>query len=283
MTQAENCNHNCSSCKTSDPSRKAPASFQEAPNELSNIKKVIGIVSGKGGVGKSTVTALLAVELAKQGYKVGILDADLTGASIPYLFGLQGLLRVSDKGLLEPMETKTFSIKVVSIALAMENPEMAVIWRGPLLSKAIQEFGTDVNWGELDYLLVDMPPGTSDVPLTVMQMLPLQGVVVVTSPQDMARSVVKKAYHMANQLQVPVLGLVENMSYVTCPHCGERFSVFGQKPLSEAAQEFNVQVCAEMPLDPQLAELTDKGDIENIGESIGLTLQSMVEALASMP
>jgi len=165
----------------------------------------------------------------------------------------------------------------------MENPEMAVIWRGPLLSKAIQQFWTDVNWGELDYLLVDMPPGTSDVPLTVMQMLPLQGVVVVTSPQDMARSVVKKAYHMANQLQVPVLGLVENMSYAVCPHCGERFSVFGQKPLSEAAKEFNVQVCAEMPLDPQLAELTDKGDIEHIGESIGLTLQSMVEALASMP
>jgi len=254
-----------------------------ALSEGSQIKHVIAVVSGKGGVGKSTVTALLAVELAKQGYKVGILDADLTGASIPYLFGLQGLLRVSDKGLLEPMETKTFGIKVVSIALAMENPEMAVIWRGPLLSKAIQQFWTDVNWGELDYLLVDMPPGTSDVPLTVMQMLPLQGVVVVTSPQDMARSVVKKAYHMANQLQVPVLGLVENMSYAVCPHCGERFSVFGQKPLSEAAQEFNVQVCAEMPLDPQLAKLTDKGDIENIGESIGLTLQSMVEALASMP
>jgi len=252
-------------------------------SEGSEINHVIAVVSGKGGVGKSTVTALLAVELAKRGYKVGILDADLTGASIPYLFGLQGLLKVTEKGLLEPMKTAQLDIKVVSIALVMENPEMAVIWRGPLLSKAIQQFWTDVNWGELDYLLVDMPPGTSDVPLTVMQMLPLQGVVVVTSPQDMARSVVKKAYHMANQLQVPVLGLVENMSYVTCPHCGERFSVFGQKPLSEAAQEFNVQVCAEMPLDPQLAELTDKGDIENIGESIGLTLQSMVEALASMP
>jgi len=253
-----------------------------ALSDGSQIKHVIAVVSGKGGVGKSTVTALLAVELAKQGYEVGILDADLTGASIPYLFGLEGLLRVSDKGLLEPMETKTFGIKVVSIALAMENPEMAVIWRGPLLSKAIQQFWTDVNWGELDYLLVDMPPGTSDVPLTVMQMLPLQGVVVVTSPQDMARSVVKKAYHMANQLQVPVLGLVENMSYAVCPHCGDRFSVFGQKPLSEAAQEFNVQVWAEMPMDPQLAELTGKGDIENIGESIGITLQSMVETLASM-
>jgi len=251
-------------------------------SEGSEINHVIAVVSGKGGVGKSTVTALLAVELAKRGYKVGILDADLTGASIPYLFGLQGLLKVSEKGLLEPMKTAQLGIKVVSIALVMENPEMAVIWRGPLLSKAIQQFWTDVNWGELDYLLVDMPPGTSDVPLTVMQMLPLDGVVVVTSPQDMARSVVKKAYHMANQLQVPVLGLVENMSYVTCPHCGEKFSVFGQKPLSEAAQEFNVQVCAEIPLDPQLAELTDKGDIENIGESIGLTLQSMVEALASM-
>ena len=163
-----------------------------ALSEGSQIKHVIAVVSGKGGVGKSTVTALLAVEIAKQGYKVGILDADLTGASIPYLFGLQGLLRVSDKGLLEPMETKKLGIRVVSIALAMENPEMAVIWRGPLLSKAIQQFWTDVNWGELDYLLVDMPPGTSDVPLTVMQMLPLQGVVVVTSPQDMARSVVKK-------------------------------------------------------------------------------------------
>ena len=254
-----------------------------ALSEGSQIKHVVAVVSGKGGVGKSTVTALLAVELAKQGYKVGILDADLTGASIPYLFGLQGLLKVSDKGLLEPMETETFGIKVVSIALVMENPEMAVIWRGPLLSKAIQQFWTDVNWVELDYLLVDMPPGTSDVPLTVMQMLPLDGVIVVTSSQDMARSVVKKAYHMANQLQVPVLGLVENMSYVTCPHCGEKFSVFGQKPLSEAAQEFNVQVCAEIPLDPQLAQLTDKGDIEHIGENITLTLQSMVQALASMP
>jgi len=254
-----------------------------ASSEGSQINHVIAVVSGKGGVGKSTVTALLAVELAKQGYKVGILDADLTGASIPYLFGLQGLLRVSDKGLLEPMETETFGIKVVSIALVMENPEMAVIWRGPLLSKAIQQFWTDVNWGELDCLLVDMPPGTSDVPLTVMQMLPLDGVVVVTSPQDMARSVVKKAYHMANQLQVPVLGLVENMSYVTCPRCGERFSVFGQKLFSDTAQEFNVQVYAEIPLDPQLAELTDKGDIEHIGENITLTLQSMVQALASMP
>jgi len=162
---------------------------------------------------------------------VGILDADLTGASIPYLFGLQGLLRVSDKGLLEPMETKKLGIKVVSIALAMENPEMAVIWRGPLLSKAIQQFWTDVNWGELDYLLVDMPPGTSDVPLTVMQMLPLQGVVVVTSPQDMARSVVKKAYHMANQLQVPVLGLVENMSYAVCPTAERGFLSLVKNPL----------------------------------------------------
>lgn len=252
-------------------------------SEGSEINHVIAVVSGKGGVGKSTVTALLAVELAKRGYKVGILDADLTGASIPYLFGLQGLLKVSEKGLLEPMKTETFGIRVVSIALVMENPEMAVIWRGPLLSKAIQQFWTDVQWGELDYLLVDMPPGTSDVPLTVMQMLPLDGVVVVTSPQDMARSVVKKAYHMANQLQVPVLGLVENMSYVTCPHCGERFSIFGQKPLTQVAQEFNVQVCAEIPLDPQLAELTDQGDIEHIGENVTLTLQSMVQALASMP
>ena len=253
-----------------------------ASSEGSQINHVIAVVSGKGGVGKSTVTALLAVELAKQGYKVGILDADLTGASIPYLFGLQGLLRVSDKGLLEPMETETFGIKVVSIALVMENPEMAVIWRGPLLSKAIQQFWTDVNWGELDYLLVDMPPGTSDVPLTVMQMLPLQGVVVVTSPQDMARSVVKKAYHMANQLQVPVLGLVENMSYVTCPHCGERFSVFGQKPLSEAAQEFNVQVCAEIPLDPQLAELTDQGNIEQIAGTSSSSLKELVDALETL-
>jgi len=250
--------------------------------EGSEINHVIAVVSGKGGVGKSTVTALLAVELAKRGYKVGILDADLTGASIPYLFGLQGLLKVTEKGLLEPMKTAQLDIKVVSIALVMENPEMAVIWRGPLLSKAIQQFWTDVDWGELDYLLVDMPPGTSDVPLTVMQMLPLDGVVVVTSPQDMARSVVKKAYHMANQLQVPVLGLVENMNYVTCPHCGERFSIFGQKPLTEAAQEFNVQVCAELPVDPHLAELTDQGNIEQITASTSSSLKELVDALETL-
>jgi len=198
-------------------------------SEGSQIKHVIAVVSGKGGVGKSTVTALLAVELAKQGYKVGILDADLTGASIPYLFGLQGLLRVSDKGLLEPMETKKLGIKVVSIALAMENPEMAVIWRGPLLSKAIQQFWTDVNWGELDYLLVDMPPGTSDVPLTVMQMLHFRRSSSNLSTGH-ARSVVKKAYHMANQLQVPVLGLVENMSYAVCPTAERGFLSLVKNP-----------------------------------------------------
>ncbi|WP_018963838.1 Mrp/NBP35 family ATP-binding protein [Coprothermobacter platensis] len=234
-------------------------------NEGSYIDKVIAVVSGKGGVGKSTVTALLAVALAKEGYKVGIMDADLTGASIPYLFGLEDLLKVSENGL-EPAKT-TLGIKVVSIALAMENPETAVIWRGPLLSRALQQFWTDVNWGELDYLLIDMPPGTSDVPLTVMQMLPLDGVVVVTSPQDMARSVVKKAYHMANQMNIPVLGVVENMSYAVCPHCGEKFYVFGQKPLSDTAEEFGVKASAELPIDQNVAKLTDEGKIEEADTS----------------
>ncbi|NPV88091.1 Mrp/NBP35 family ATP-binding protein [Coprothermobacteraceae bacterium] len=240
---------------------------QKNGNEHSNIKNVVAVVSGKGGVGKSTVSALLAVALRRQGWKVGILDADLTGASIPYLFGLKtAKLGVSEKGL-EPA-VSTLGIKVVSIALVMDNPENAVVWRGPLLSKAIEQFWSDVHWGELDYLVVDMPPGTSDVPLTVMQKLPLKGVVVVTSPQEMARSVVKKAVHMAELLKVPVLGVIENMSYAVCPNCGHRFAVFGPSHLEEVAVEFGTPVIAQIPIDPVLAELTDAGRIEDATPSM---------------
>jgi len=254
-----------------------------ALSEGSQIKHVIAVVSGKGGVGKSTVTALLAVELAKQGYKVGILDADLTGASIPYLFGLQGLLRVSDKGLLEPMETKKLGIRVVSIALAMENPEMAVIWRGPLLSKAIQQFWTDVNWGELDLLPCGHAAWNQRCTANGDADAPTSGRSSSNLSTGHGTFSGKESVPHGKSASSACAWFGRKHELRSLPPLRREVFCLWSKPLSEAAQEFNVQVCAEMPLDPQLAELTDKGDIENIGESIGLTLQSMVEALASMP
>lgn len=232
-----------------------------AQNEASKIKRVLAVISGKGGVGKSSVSALIAVGLARQGWKAGILDADITGPSIPKMFGLHSRPEGFDSMIL-PVQTST-GIKVMSLNLLLPQEDDPVIWRGPLLASVVKQFWTDVAWGELDYLIVDLPPGTGDVPLTVMQSLPLDEVVVVTSPQDLASLVVRKAVKMARKMNVPVLGLVQNMSYVVCPACGERINVFGNGHARETARLMGLELLAELPLDPRLAELCDLGRVED--------------------
>ena len=226
-------------------------------NADSSIKHVIGVVSGKGGVGKSMVTASLANQKAKEGYKVGILDADITGPSIPKMYGLKGAAMANDEGIY-PMITKN-GIKVMSINLLLPTEDTPVIWRGPVLANMVKQFWTDVIWGDVDYLFVDMPPGTGDVPLTAFQSLPIEGIVIVTSPQDLVKMIVKKAFNMAEMMKIPVLGIVENYSYVKCPDCGKEIKVFGESHIDEIAAELKVPVLGKMPIDVKLAELADSG------------------------
>ena len=235
---------------------------KEQLNAYSDVKKVIGVVSGKGGVGKSFVTASLANEMAARGYRVGILDADITGPSIPRLYGLKGAAQADDNGIY-PMLTEN-DIKIMSINLLLPQEETPVIWRGPILANMVKQFWTDVIWGELDYLFVDMPPGTGDVPLTVFQSLPVDGVVIVTSPQDLVRMIVKKAYNMAEMMKIPVAGLVENYSFVKCPDCGKEIHVFGESKVDAVGAELNVPVMAKMPLEPELAALVDAGKFAEV-------------------
>ncbi|WP_373213347.1 P-loop NTPase [Ruminococcus sp. 5_1_39BFAA] len=239
-----------------------PQSLQETMNVFSDVKHVIGIVSGKGGVGKSFVTASLANRMAKKGYKVGIMDADITGPSIPKMYGLKGAAQANDDGIF-PMETKN-GIKVMSINLLLPTEETPVIWRGPILANMVKQFWTDVIWGDLDYLFVDMPPGTGDVPLTAFQSLPIDGVVIVTSPQDLVSMIVKKAYNMAEMMKVPVLGIVENYSYVACPDCGKQIKVFGESHIDEVAQSLGLKVLGKMPIEPTYASKADAGCFEEI-------------------
>lgn len=243
----------CEGC----PSKQKPQDFHVDANEYSCIRRVIGVVSGKGGVGKSLVTASLANLLAEQGYKVGILDADITGPSIPKMYGVHGPALGSDMGI-TPCYTEN-GIAVMSINLLLPDEEAPVIWRGPVIANMVKQFWSDVLWGDLDYLLVDMPPGTGDVPLTVFQSLPVDGIVVVTSPQDLVGLIVKKAYHMAEQMKIPVLGLVENYSYFACPDCGKRISVFGESHIDEAAEEMGAAVLGKLPIEPEFARLADAG------------------------
>lgn len=245
----------CEGC----PSKKKE-SFLVEQNLYSDIKHVIGIASGKGGVGKSMATATLANMLAAKGYRVGILDADITGPSIPKMYGLHGPAQADDQGIY-PMLTDN-DIKVISINLLMPDEEAPVIWRGPVVANMVKQFWSEVIWGELDFLLVDMPPGTGDVPLTVFQSLPLDGVVIVSSPQDLVRMIVKKAYNMAMTMHIPVLGLVENYSYLKCPDCRKEIKVFGESHIDEIAEELGVSVLGKMPIDPVLADLADKGEFE---------------------
>lgn len=244
----------CEGC----PSANKPQSFLEELNVYSEIKHVIGIVSGKGGVGKSMATASLANLLAAKGYRVGIMDADITGPSIPRMYGLTGPAEAGDEGIYPVMTDN--DIKVMSINLLMPDPETPVIWRGPVLANMVKQFWTDVIWGELDYMLVDMPPGTGDVPLTVFQSLPVDGIVIVTSPQDLVKMIVKKAYNMAETMKIPVLGVIENYSYLKCPDCGKEIPVFGKSKIDEVAKDMGVLVLGKMPIDPKLTELSDEGE-----------------------
>ena len=253
-----NCSGNCSSCASAK--QHNPQDFLEKLNEHSSVKHVIGVVSGKGGVGKSMVTAMLAVLTNRMGYKVGILDADITGPSIPKMFGINCRATMDDKGII-PAETAN-GIKIMSCNLLLENPDAPVVWRGPVLAGAVKQFWSDVNWGEVDYMFVDMPPGTGDVPLTVYQSLPITGTVIVTTPQDLVSMIVKKACNMANMMNIPVLGMVENMSYVKCPDCGKEIKVFGESHIDQIAEEFGYDLLARIPMDPKLTALVDKGWIE---------------------
>ena len=243
----------CEGCSSSGQK----TSFAADMNQYSSVKKVIGVVSGKGGVGKSFVTASLAAQMRRKGYSVGILDADITGPSIPKMFGVHGPAVGNDMGMY-PIEAED-GTKIMSINLLMDDEEAPVVWRGPVIAGTVKQFWSDVIWGELDYLFVDMPPGTGDVPLTVFQSLPIDGVVIVTSPQDLVRMIVKKAYNMADMMKVPVLGIVENYSYVKCPDCGKEIKVFGESHIDEIAAELKVPVLGKMPIDVKLAELADSG------------------------
>ena len=227
---------------------------------FSNVKKVIGVVSGKGGVGKSLVTSMLASAMQARGNSCAVLDADITGPSIPKSFGIKERAKADESGLL-PEESKS-GIKIMSINLLLENEESPVVWRGPVISGVIQQFWKDVAWGDVDYMFVDMPPGTGDVSLTVFQNLPVDGIVIVTTPQDLVTMIVKKAFNMAKLMNVPVLGLVENMSYFVCPDCGKEYKIFGESKIDEIAAELGVPVLAKLPIDPKTANLVDKGAIE---------------------
>lgn len=254
----------CSSCSSSGTCSKKPVDFKKPMNQFSDIKKVIGIVSGKGGVGKSMVTASIARSLREKGYKVGILDADITGPSIPKMYGLHEKAEGNESGIF-PCVAKD-GTKIMSINLLLDNEDDPVIWRGPVIAGVVTQFWTDVVWGELDYLLVDMPPGTGDVPLTVFQSLPVDGIVIVTSPQDLVKMIVKKAYNMARQMNIPVLGIVENYSYLVCPDCGKQISVFGESHIEDVAGELGVPVLGKMPIDASLAEAVEKEcftDVQN--------------------
>jgi Mrp family chromosome partitioning ATPase len=232
----------------------------EALNQYSSVKNVIGVVSGKGGVGKSFVTAMLAVLLNRKGYKVGILDADVTGPSIPKMFGIKTKAKVNEMGILP--ERTANNIEIMSVNLLLEQEEAPVIWRGPILAGTVKQFWTDVVWEDLDYMLIDMPPGTGDVPLTVFQSIPLTGIVIVTSPQDLVSMIVKKAYNMAKMMDIPVLGMVENMSYVKCPDCGKEISLFGESKLDEVSKNTGVNILGRIPIDPAIAKLVDEGEFE---------------------
>ena len=255
-------NTSCDKSSCEGCSSKKPQSLLAEMNAHSNVKHVIGVVSGKGGVGKSFVTGSLANMMAAQGYKVGILDADITGPSIPKMYGLKGAAMANDEGIY-PMITKN-GIKVMSINLLLPTEDTPVIWRGPVLANMVKQFWTDVIWGDVDYLFVDMPPGTGDVPLTAFQSLPVEGIVIVTSPQDLVKMIVKKAFNMAEMMKIPVLGIVENYSYVKCPDCGKELKVFGESHIDEIAASLNVPVLGKMPIDPAYAAKVDEGAFDEI-------------------
>ncbi len=254
---AKNCDNKCGSCAIASCAER-----KDTPGGNSQIKHVIGIVSGKGGVGKSSVTSLLAAAINRRGFKTAILDADITGPSIPQAFGLKGKAKSNETGIIP--ELTSGGIKVISINLLLENTSDAVIWRGPMIAGTVRQFWTDVNWGDVDYMFVDMPPGTGDVPLTVYQSLPLDGVILVTSPQQLVTMIVEKAANMAETMLIPILALVENMSYAECPDCGHKIDIFGESHAKEIADKYAISHSARMPLSAEISAAFDQGKIEDI-------------------
>ena len=258
------CTHDCSTCGADCASRNKPESLLEPQNALSNVKKVIAVVSGKGGVGKSLITSLLAVLTKRNGSGTAILDADITGPSIPKMFGVREKAMGTEEGIL-PAETRT-GIKMMSVNLLLENDTDPVIWRGALIAGTVKQFWTDVLWGDVDYMFVDMPPGTGDVPLTVFQSLPVDGIIIVTSPQELVGMIVEKAVNMAKMMNIPVLGIVENMSYALCPDCGKKIFPFGESQTAKIAMSQGIPLLAQLPIDPALARECDTGVIELFNE-----------------
>ncbi|MBP3889264.1 MAG: Mrp/NBP35 family ATP-binding protein, partial [Cellulosilyticum sp.] len=260
---SENCSSNCGTCSKECSSRKPDKkSMLVAPHALSHIKKVVGIVSGKGGVGKSSVTSMLAVAMKRKGYGVGILDADITGPSIPKAFGINQKAYATEAGLY-PVPSKT-EIDVMSVNLLLDKPTDPVVWRGPVIAGTVKQFWGDVIWENEEYLFVDMPPGTGDVPLTVFQSIPLDGIIIVTSPQDLVSMIVAKAVKMANLMSVPIIGLVENYSYFMCPDCDKKHQIFGESKIDEVAAEYNLKVLGKLPIDPSIAKACDNGQVEEV-------------------
>jgi len=259
---AEECSHDCSNCSENCDSRQATKEDFRVPlSAESSVKKVIGVVSGKGGVGKSLVTSLLAVKIRAKGYRVGILDADITGPSIPKAFGLTGGIAETKSNLMVPATTNS-GIEIISSNLLLENDTDPVIWRGPVIANAVKQFWSETLWENIDYMFVDMPPGTGDVPLTVFQSLPVDGIIIVTSPQELVSMIVTKAVNMARQMDIPILGLIENMSYFECPDCKKKYSVFGESHIDEIASEAGIPVLAKIPIDPATAKAVDAGTVE---------------------
>lgn len=271
--ESGSCSGDCSSCSSNCDS----AIKKDPVNEHSIVRRVIGVVSGKGGVGKSLTTCLLATAMQSKGYACAVMDADVTGPSVPKSFGIKSRAEGSEFGIL-PKETRT-GIRIMSVNLLLENEEDPVVWRGPVISGVIKQFWNEVFWGDIDFMFVDMPPGTGDVPLTVFQSLPLDGIVIVTTPQDLVHMIVKKAYKMAQMMNVPVLGIVENMSYVTCPCCNEKINVFGESSVDEIAKGLGVPVLAKLPIDPKTAKLVDQGAVELADDQYILPAAKYIEQM----
>ncbi len=271
------CTHDCSSCGANCASRQEPQSLIEPLNAQSSIKKVIGVVSGKGGVGKSLVTGMLATLFSKKGYKTAVMDADITGPSIPKMFGINGRAKGTQEGIL-PAESKG-GIEIMSVNLLLENPSDPVIWRGPVIAGVVKQFWTDVIWGDVDYMFVDMPPGTGDVPLTVFQSIPLDGIVIVSSPQDLVAMIVNKAVSMANVMNIPIVGVVENMSYVECPDCGKKIYLYGESHIDKVCADNHIPLLGQIPIAPSITVSCDSGKIEDENCSY---LDYAVEAISSL-
>lgn len=274
---SQNCNNNCDSCGEACPSAHAADSMLEPQNPYSNVKKVIGVVSGKGGVGKSLIAAMLALESARRGKTAAILDADITGPSIPHMFGIKEKASGCEAGILPVLGG--MGVKIMSVNLLLEDAHAPVVWRGPVIAGTVKQFWSGVAWGDVDYMFVDMPPGTGDVPLTAFQSLPIDGVIIVASPQGLVSMIVEKAARMADMMRIPILGLVENMSYITCPDCGKELRLYGDSGVERLARELGIPLLCRLPLDPDIPKACDAGEIERIDSRPAKAAMDRIESL----